>query len=63
MAAGQAQEQSKKREKKPPKFYHYVSVNGAEPVDLFSIPEPHRQEIIDELCDNFMAAFGYVPVK
>ncbi len=52
----------KRREKKEPTYLHFISINGAEPVDLFSIPEPRRQELIDDLCDRYMAAFGYIPV-
>ena len=38
----------KRKEKKPPTFKHFISINGAEPVDLFSIPEPRRQDLIDD---------------
>lgn len=62
MAAEQEKKTRKRREKKPPTFKHFISINGAEPVDLFSIPEPRRQELISDLCDRFMAGFGYVPV-
>lgn len=61
MAAEQGKPR-KRKETKPPTFKYFIRINGAEPVDLFSIPEPRRQELISDLCDRFMAAFGYVPM-
>ena len=62
MAAEQEKKTRKRKEKKPPTFYYFIRINDAEPVPLDSIPEPRRQELIDDLCDRFMASFGYVKV-
>lgn len=60
--AAEQNKTKKRKEKKPPTFKHFIRIGDAEPVDLFSIPEPRRQELISDLCDRFMAGFGYVPV-
>lgn len=52
-----------RRKNKPaPTYKHMIRINGAEPVDLFSIPEAERKVLIQKLCDNFMFGLGYVPV-
>lgn len=60
MAAGQGRTR-KRNGKEPPVFKHMIRIDGAEPVELYSIPKPRRQELVDDLCDRFMAALGYVP--
>ncbi|MBE5875673.1 MAG: hypothetical protein E7290_02145 [Lachnospiraceae bacterium] len=46
-----------------PTFKYFVRINDGEPIDMDTLPKEKHDEIVQKLCDQFMAHLGYYPSK